>query len=302
MRDDPVRPPGEPPSPRAPSVWPVFVVVGASLALTIAAQIVLVVLLVAANAAQDGAFDPDSIEQLTEDFFLSPAGFMLMAGIGQLSFIGCVLVATWRLPGSRVEQLGLRRTGLSGSSYVALVAGTGVPLAVGVGLSLLVSQVIEPMIDPKLVWSKITALTFAPYVLFIALAPGFIEEITFRGFVQRRLLRRWSPMAAIACSSALFAVAHMDPHHAAFAFPIGVWFGVIAWRLGVIWPGIACHAALNGLWSIYFIGAVKTEPSTGFYIASAVVVGVISVVGFVASLRILSKATIPPGGRAADQA
>ena len=99
-----------------------------------------------------------------------------------------------------------------------------------------------------------------------------------------------SPAAAIACSSILFAVAHLDLHHSAFALPVGVWLGVIAWRVGVIWPCIACHAVLNGLWSIYFIGAVKTAPPTGFYLASAVVVGAVSLVGFAASLRILSKA------------
>jgi len=281
------------PNPESPRVWPAFVVVGAALALTIAAQIVVLGALVASHAATSGEFDPGAIQKLTEDFSLSPVGLMVMAGLGQLSFLGCVLVATWRLPGSRVEQLGLGRPGLSWSGYVAFVAGTGIPVAIGVGLSWLLSQVIEPMFDPGVIWSKITPLTFVPYVLFIALAPGFIEEITFRGFVQRRLLLRWSPTAAIACSSVLFAVAHMDLHHAVFALPIGVWLGVIAWRLGVIWPGIACHAALNGLWSIYFIGAVKTAPSAEFYIGSAVVVGAVSLVGFVASLRILLKAPVP---------
>ncbi len=276
-----------------PRVWPAFVVVGIALALTIAAQIAMVVVLIASHAATGGEFDPDAVEELTEDFFLSPVGLMVMAGFCQLAFLGCVLVATWRLPGSRVEQLGLRRPRLPAGSYLAFVAGTGIPLAVGVGLSSLLSLWIEPAIDPALIWSRITPLTFVPYVLFIALAPGFIEEITFRGFVQRRLLRRWSPTAAIACSSVLFAVAHMDLHHAAFAFPIGVWLGVVAWRLGVIWPGIACHAALNGLWSIYFIGAVKMAPPIGFHIASVVVVGAVSLVGFVAGLRILLKAPAP---------
>ena len=279
------------PNPERTHVWPAFVVVGAAFVLTIAAQIAVIAVLIASHAATSGKFDPNAIEQLSEDFSMSPVGLVVMAGLGQLAFLGCVLVATWRLPGSRVEQLGLRRPGLSWSSYIALVAGTGIPVAVGVGLSWLLSQLIEPMIDPKLIWSKITPLSFVPYVLFIALAPGFIEEITFRGFVQRRLLLRWSPTAAIACSSVLFAVAHLDLHHAAFALPIGVWLGVMAWRLDVIWPGIACHAALNGLWSIYFIGAVKTEPSTGFYIASAVVVLAVALAGFVASLRILSKSS-----------
>ena len=51
-----------------------------------------------------------------------------------MAFLGCVLVATWRPPGSRFEQLGLRRPRLSAGSYVAFVAGTGIPVAVGVEL------------------------------------------------------------------------------------------------------------------------------------------------------------------------
>ena len=183
----------------------------------------------------------------------------------------------------------MTRPRLPVSTYVTLVVGTGVPLAVGVGMSLLVSQVIEPAVDPARIWAQITPVTFLPYVLFIALAPGFIEEITFRGFVQRRLMRRWSPWKAIAWSSVLFAIAHVDPHHCAFALPIGIWFGVIAWRLDSTWPGIACHASLNGLWSIYFISAVKADASTDFYVGSAIVVGAISLVGFVASWRILAR-------------
>lgn len=297
VRDETRDPVTGSPSPEPARVWPAFVVVGAALALAVAGQIVVLGALIAIHAATSGEFDPGTIQKLTEDFSLSPVGLMVMAGLGQLAFLACVWVATWRLPGSRADQLGLRRARLSGGSYVAFIAGTGIPVAVGVGLSWLLSQVIDPVIDPGVIWSKITPLTFVPYVLFIALAPGFIEEITFRGFVQRRLLLRWSPAAAIACSSVLFAVAHMDLHTAVFALPIGVWLGVIAWRLGVIWPGIACHATLNGLWSIYFIGAVKLEPSTGFYIGSAVVVGVVALLGFVASLRILSRSSATPPDR-----
>ena len=114
-RDDLVQPPGDPPTPTADRVWPAFVVVAAAMALSIAGQIVLVVLLVAAGAARGEAIDPDSIERLTEDFFMSPVGFMVAAGIGQLAFIACVLVATWRSSGNRVERLGLYANGPLGA-------------------------------------------------------------------------------------------------------------------------------------------------------------------------------------------
>jgi hypothetical protein len=93
------------------------------MALTVAIQIVLVVLLVAASMARGETFDPDSIERLTGGFFMSPVGFMVAAGTGQLAFITCVLVATWRSSGHRMERLGLRRPRLPWSAYVVFVAG-----------------------------------------------------------------------------------------------------------------------------------------------------------------------------------
>ena len=271
------------------SVWPAFVVVFAAMVVSIGAQIVIAVGLTLRHMSGGGGSDPDAIRQATEGFFMSPVGIIVMGGIAQIAFIGSVLIAIRFLPGSRTEQLGLQRPGLPWSSYVTFAVGTGVPVGVGIGLSMLLSLAFEPMVDPAQIWVKITLWTFLPYVLFISLAPGFIEEITFRGFVQRRILRRFGPPVAIACSSVLFAVAHIDPHAILFTLPIGVWLGVIAWRVGAVWPCIVCHAVLNGVWSIYFIAAVKNDATTGFYSASAVVLGAISVVGFVASVRILAR-------------
>jgi membrane protease YdiL (CAAX protease family) len=41
------------------------------------------------------------------------------------------------------------------------------------------------------------------------------------------------------------------PQVVVFAFPIGVWFGIISWRTGSIWPTIAGHAFINGMWNIF---------------------------------------------------
>jgi len=81
----------------------------------------------------------------------------------------------------------------------------------------------------------------------ISLVPGFVEESLFRGYVQRRLLERWTPLAAVAVSSVFFCAAHFDPQHVIGVVPVGFWLGVIAWRSGAVWPGMLCHATMNAV-------------------------------------------------------
>jgi membrane protease YdiL (CAAX protease family) len=77
----------------------------------------------------------------------------------------------------------------------------------------------------------------------------------FRGYVQRRLIERWPAWVGILITSIAFALFHIMPQVVLFAFPLGVWLGMMAWKSGSVWPGIVCHAAVNGLWNIYQVGA-----------------------------------------------
>ena len=60
------------------------------------------------------------------------------------------------------------------------------------------------------------------------------------------MLERWSPVWAIAATSFLFAVVHVQPHTVVAAFPLGLWLGFLAWRCDSIGPSILCHAFING--------------------------------------------------------
>ena len=81
----------------------------------------------------------------------------------------------------------------------------------------------------------------------LSLVPGFVEESLFRGYLQRRLLERWSPVVAIAVSTVLFCAAHFDPQHVISVVPVGAWLGVLAWRCAAVWPGMLCHATMNAV-------------------------------------------------------
>ena len=126
-------------------------------------------------------------------------------------------------------------------------------------------------------------------LLFLSVVPGLVEESLFRGYVQRRLLRRWHPAVAIAFTSLFFAAAHIDPQHALAVLPLGVWFGIVAWRAGTIWPTILCHFFIN------VIGIVNArfaeDPSETMVkldltsVALMVVVGVCFVVSVIVLVR-----------------
>jgi membrane protease YdiL (CAAX protease family) len=84
--------------------------------------------------------------------------------------------------------------------------------------------------------------------------PPLIEEPLFRGYIQRRLLQRWSPAVAIGVSSLLFAVMHMDSlQHVIAVLPLGIVIGLLAYRTNSIKPGMLVHAIHN-------IGAVGIGP------------------------------------------
>src|SRR5690606_18245349 len=103
-------------------------------------------------------------------------------------------------------------------------------------------------------YAQMTWSVSIPFLLFISLAPGFVEEVLFRGYVQQRLLSRWSAWVAIIASSVVFALFHVTPHAFVLTFPLGVWFGWLAWQTRSVWPGIVCHAFVNGSWNVGQLG------------------------------------------------
>ena len=88
--------------------------------------------------------------------------------------------------------------------------------------------------------------------------------------------------------------------HVVFTLPIGVWLGIIAWRTGSIWPGIVCHAALNGLWNVWGILVMKEIiPALVAGFASLGII-LLAVLGFALSVPILARLKPPmPAGPSA---
>lgn len=227
-----------------PRVWTVFVAVVLAMLVAIAWQIV-VVLIVLAGEVSGGR----NIQEVTQDLIAelaTPMMFILLSVGGQLGF-GLVAVAGgWLSSEPLRERLRLVPATGSSSVYPLAVCGSLVPLAVGIGLAEALASILPPDPSARLLYESMTLAAAAPFVLYIAVAPGICEELMFRGYVQRRLLQRWRPAWAIGVTSVVFALVHVAPHAILAALPLGVWFGVVAWRTGSIGPGIYCHAFVNG--------------------------------------------------------
>jgi membrane protease YdiL (CAAX protease family) len=88
-------------------------------------------------------------------------------------------------------------------------------------------------------------------VIVVALAP-VIEEFTFRGWIQHPIEQCFGIPAGIACSTSVFAVAHMQFQWLPVYAVLGAILGWTAVDTCSIWPGVLLHATHNA-------GAVLTR-------------------------------------------
>ncbi|MGH7725678.1 MAG: lysostaphin resistance A-like protein [Candidatus Eiseniibacteriota bacterium] len=105
-------------------------------------------------------------------------------------------------------------------------------------------------------------------VLLIGGSAGVAEELFFRGYVQQRLVARLGAGVGIGLASALFALAHLDPHHSSFAFVFGLFIGYVVFASGSVWPGVVAHAANNSLSVIVVaLGFDDAQAPDAFHVA-----------------------------------
>jgi membrane protease YdiL (CAAX protease family) len=92
------------------------------------------------------------------------------------------------------------------------------------------------------------ALTVALTLVVASLVSPLTEEAAFRGYAQVLLERRLTPVAAVAVSSALFALWHgptqgFAPSKLLFYLLVGIVFGTIACLTSSVLPAIPVHIA-----------------------------------------------------------
>ena len=88
-------------------------------------------------------------------------------------------------------------------------------------------------------------LTAAVIVVLLAVGAPLVEELYFRGLLQRSLLTRMPPAFAIGTSSVLFALAHFEAVQFVGLALFGAVLGYMAWKTGRLGPSVAAHMAFN---------------------------------------------------------
>ncbi|MEX0978096.1 MAG: CPBP family intramembrane glutamic endopeptidase [Pirellulales bacterium] len=253
------------------AVWPVFAIYVLGLVACVVAQIPIVLAVIAYQVATGGK--PADIL----DFIQTPVGFIVLASGSQLA-----LLATWWLASTFGDQRirrhrAIGRTTLSASTYVCFALATLAVLLLGDPLAQMGSWLFGEWQNDQIfagLYDHMTWPSGIAFVVFIAVAPGFVEELFFRGYLQRRLLDRWSPAVGVPVIAVLFAASHGTPAWALAVLPLALWLGILAWRTGSLWPGIVCHGFINGSVNLWRVGAgLGAWPSelapTAYYAAVA---------------------------------
>ena len=270
-----------------PRVWTVFVAFLIAVGLILAVQFALVVAIVVWQLANGGNLQQLGVDLM--DVLTDPPIFLALLLPTQIIIGAAGIVPAYLSREPTRSRLGMTPSALPIWAFPIVILGAGVPAAAGIALAYGLEQLIPGDTTFEEFFEKITWITAVPSVLFIALAPGFMEEIFFRGYMQRRLLARWAPWVAILVTSALFALVHMQPHHVLSVFPVGIWLGVIAWRADSIWPCIVCHAVFNACATTHGIGVRLLEWPEIPPLVPSVIAGGVLVVCFCVSIWLLNR-------------
>ena len=225
-----------------PRLWPTIVV--GVFVIPVAAVISGMALLVAMAAS--GVFQRGMTESTITDWLAkiaeSPGGVILLIVPGQLIFLTAAIAPALLSRVSFRQRLGLVSSRYSWWLYPLLMLATPlIGLLGSIPVMVLMEEPSEQLEFLYAIVANATGGTAFLILFLVSVVPGAVEELLFRGYLQRRLLQRWHPLLVILATSSLFAIAHVDPMHAAAVFPLGLWLGFIAWRTGSILPAIACH-------------------------------------------------------------
>ncbi len=93
----------------------------------------------------------------------------------------------------------------------------------------------------------LTELGPVPAFLLLAVSPGLMEELLFRGAIQGGLRKDLSWARTVGWQALLFGAVHASIYRFLPTAWIGAVLSAVAWRARSIWPAVALHTSYNGL-------------------------------------------------------
>ena len=195
-------------------------------------------------------------EQAMEKATLASGGFIAQVVMSALQLGFMLWLVRWLI--TKVEKqsfdpsgLGLVSTGRS--KYITLGMFLAMALSlltIGIGL---IAGTLKYLDNGFELFGSAQVLITLVLGTVLAIASGFGEEITYRGYLQSRIAQRYNSTVAVVIVAVLFALSHPFGDVAspllylATAFLVGILFGVIFVRSGSLWMGIALHTLWNYL-------------------------------------------------------
>ncbi len=82
-------------------------------------------------------------------------------------------------------------------------------------------------------------------IVVVALGAPLVEELFYRGLLQRPLLARFNQAAVVVGVAAVFALVHFRPVEYPGLFVFGILVGVVAWRTQRLGGAITMHIGFN---------------------------------------------------------
>jgi len=112
--------------------------------------------------------------------------------------------------------------------------------------------------------SQMPFVTMASLLLMASVVAGIVEEVSFRGYIQRPIERRHGPAVAILVTGLLFGFAHF-PHPEVtlilmpYYLAVAAIYGALAYLTDSVLPGLVLHAVGNVLYFIQLLGQGRAE-------------------------------------------
>jgi membrane protease YdiL (CAAX protease family) len=189
-----------------------------------------------------------------------------------LGFLAWAGAASGKEPAA--SRLGLGASRLPRRQQGALIVGiVALSHALATGVELWAPNQAPSLVLFEEILAGARGATLAALCLGLAFAPGILEELLFRGYVQRGLERRIGAPGAVLVAAALFGLVHGEPVHAAAAFVLGIYLGLAAVLAGSVRAAIACHvvnnlvAVLEGAWDTSLAGGGPPGLAAGLGVA-----------------------------------
>lgn len=270
--------------------WGIATVASVSAA---AGAAILFSIVAAVRAGLGGERSAEQVSEIAKQALESDAFTWTSVIASQAALLVCAWLAC-RVLGKRAhERLGLVSTNLRPVQRAVMLVATVVPFALGLVVASLLSNAFGGSSDGasslERMWSVGSRAGSSAWILLIALVPGFVEEVFYRGLLQRGLLSGWGPAASILTSSLLFALVHGELAWAVAVFPLGVWLGVVAWRTGSVLMTFAMHASVNGLWTAGMMVLHRDPASESVLNGLAIAVLALGVIAFPWAIAILRR-------------